>query len=151
MRSRVLPLYRALVAVLAVLVALLTPVDLGRAADEPAAGDLPIPLQEWREMTAGRTVYYYIDGTFFGREYYWPGRDMVTFQHASGQCTDARWEFDAGIYCFFFDRAHCFSHVRRGDRIMIIPQSVPDGGLGSEQEVRQIVTMPFSCAPGLSS
>ncbi|MEM9047447.1 MAG: hypothetical protein AAGC92_01900 [Pseudomonadota bacterium] len=123
----------------------------GLAADEPGPTDEPIPLAEWRAMTTGRTVYYYIDGTFFGREFYWPERDVVTFQHASGQCSDAQWDYNEGVYCFYFDRAHCFAHVRRGERIMIIPQSVPEDGLSNEQEVLQITQASFSCAPGLSS
>lgn len=120
----------------------------------PAAasdGDEPIPLSEWREMTAGQTVYYYIDGQFFGREYYWPGTDMITFQHVSGQCADASWSYEDGIYCFHFDRPHCFAHVRRDEKIMIIPQSPAAGDLQSEQEVRRIAPVPFSCTPGLSS
>jgi hypothetical protein len=115
------------------------------------AEDQSIPLEEWRQMTAGQTVYYYIDGQFFGREYYWPGTDRVTFQHASGQCAEARWEYADGVYCFHFDRPHCFAHVRREGQIVIIPRSVADGGEESEQEVRQIAPVPFSCTPGLSS
>ncbi|GIX13570.1 MAG: hypothetical protein KatS3mg118_1529 [Paracoccaceae bacterium] len=131
---------------------LLAALGCGLASAAPAgAEDQPIPLEEWRRMTEGRTVYYYVDGQFFGREYYWPGTDMVTFQHASGQCADARWDYADGIYCFHFDRPHCFAHVRRGERIFVIPRAVPLGGDETEQEVRRIVAAPFSCAPGLSS
>jgi hypothetical protein len=120
-------------------------------APAAAAADEPIPPGEWRDMTVGRTVYYYIEGQFFGREYYWPGTDMVTFQHASGVCADARWSWQDGVYCFQFDRPHCFAHIRRGAAIMIIPTNVEPGELPQEQEVRQIVAGPFSCDPGLSS
>jgi hypothetical protein len=117
-----------------------------------AAGqDKAIPPEEWRSMTAGKTVYYYIDGQLFGREYYWPGRDMVTFQHVSGQCADARWTWEDGRYCFYFDRPHCFAHVQRGTEIVIIPQNPDDGTDLTEQIVHQIAPLPFSCTPGVTS
>ncbi|RMF34364.1 MAG: hypothetical protein D6754_15175 [Alphaproteobacteria bacterium] len=115
------------------------------------ARDKPIPLEEWRSMTDGRTVYYYIDGVFFGREHYWPGTNMVTFQHASGLCADAHWTYRNGIYCFHFDRPHCFAHVHRAGRIVIIPDNVEPDETAQEQEVRLISPAPFSCQPGAMS
>lgn len=112
--------------------------------------DEPIPFEEWQKLTLGQTVYYTIDGTFFGREYYWPGTDRITFQHASGTCAEAHWTYADGIYCFHFDRPHCFAHVRRGGQIVIIPQN--DGGTDNpEQVVERIAPVPFSCTPGLTS
>ncbi|WP_118132546.1 hypothetical protein [Oceanicella sp. SM1341] len=115
-----------------------------------SAQDTPIPESEWRDLTRGKTVYYYIDGTYFGREYYWPGQDMVTFQHASGVCANARWTYSSGEYCFFFDRPHCFAHVRRDGEIIIIPQSAEAGG-EQEQLVQSISPTSFTCTPGLTS
>jgi hypothetical protein len=114
------------------------------------AGDEPIPPEEWRKMTLGRTVYYYIGGSFFGREYYWPGSDMVTFQHVSGACAEAPWDFAEGRYCFYFDRAHCFRHVRRGDEIVIIPVN-PENEDATEQTVKKIAPVSFTCDPGTTS
>lgn len=121
------------------------------SAAATTAGDEPIPPDEWRRMTTGRTVYYFIAGEFFGREYYWPGTDMVTFQHASGVCADARWDYSEAGYCFYFDRPHCFDHVRRNGTIVIIPLNTPEGEVPTEQTVGQIAPVPFSCDPGVTS
>lgn len=124
---------------------------IGTAAGGLAAGgeDAAIPPEEWRAMAVGKTVYYAIDGTYFGREYYWPDRDMVTFQHASGRCVEGRWTYEDSVYCFYFDRPNCFAHVRRGGGIVIVPRDSSDPA--DEQDVMQIVPVAFSCTPGLTS
>lgn len=131
---------------------LLTGCFVGAAGLTPAsAEDEPIGLTEWREITRGQTVYYQIEGQLHGREYYWPGSDHVTFQHSSGACADARWSYDSGVYCFHFDRPHCFRHVRRDSRIVIVPVEPDEDGTLTEQTVVRIVSTPFTCEPGATS
>ena len=116
------------------------------AAHAQEAGDAPIPLAEWREMTAGKTLVYEIDGDFWGREYYHPDRDVATFVTRDGDCVTAPWVYAEGLYCFSYRGMECFRHLRRGDRILVAPLSG-----GAEQEVRRIEVAPLSCEPPLSS
>lgn len=143
--------YTLLLAALVALTAL-----PGRAEPErlqPQAGDIDIKPATWREMVMGKTVYYSALGEHWGREYYWPGTNRVTFQHASGDCAEATWEHDPVTleYCFYFDRPNCFRHMRRGEEIVILPTNPEPTTLNVEQMVTNITVAPFSCAPDIVS
>jgi hypothetical protein len=95
----------------------------GAGALQP--GDHEIGLEEWREMTDGRTVWYSLNGQHWGREYFHPGGSSATFISADGECVTAPWAYADGIFCFSYSGMDCFRHIRR------------DG--------------PLSCEPPLSS
>jgi hypothetical protein len=114
------------------------------AGNEPE-GD-PIPPEEWRALTAGRTVWYSLNGEHWGREYFDPERDRATFLGADGTCVTASWIYADGVYCFAYGGMHCFRHMRRGDSIVVSPL-----GEGAEQTVEKIDRTPISCEPPLSS
>lgn len=112
----------------------------------PQPDDVPIPLEEWRAMTEGRTVWYALRGEHWGKEYFHPGKDSATFLAASGECVTAPWAYAEGLYCFAYSGMHCFRHVRRDGEIVVIPL-----GEGEEQRVEKIDDTPVSCEPPLSS
>ncbi len=78
----------------------------------------PIPPEEWRAMTRGKTVWYALDGAHWGREYFHPDSDVATFLGRDGQCLSAPWAHVDGVYCFAH-MAGCTASAtapRRGDR-----------------------------------
>ncbi len=122
------------------------PADEAAEPEAEAPEEVPIPVEDWREMTAGRVVWYSIEGRHWGREYYDPERDRAVFVGADGTCLSGGWAAQDGVYCFAYAGLHCFRHVRRGARIVILP--VPDG---VEQTVERITDDgPLACTPPLT-
>lgn len=85
-----------------------------------AAADSTIDEAEWRKLTNGNTVHYKRNGQVTGREYYPPGEYFSIFEDAaSGVCYEGPWAFTDGRFCFLYaDNFQCFSHTRRGDKIV---------------------------------
>ncbi len=119
-----------------------------QAAEERALrpGDELIPLDQWRALTRGKTVWYSLDGAHWGREYYHPDRDVATFITRDGDCVTAPWVHARGLFCFSYQGLECFRHFRRDSRIMVAPLSG-----GALQQVERIDAAPLSCDPPLSS
>lgn len=115
-------------------------------AGEILPGDHQIDLDEWREMTDGRTVWYTLDGQHWGREYFHPGTDSATFVSANGDCATAPWVYADGVFCFAYTGMDCFRHIRRGDQLLAVPLSD-----GATQVIEKITDGPLSCEPPLSS
>lgn len=111
------------------------------------AGDAMIEPDAWREMTTGKILHYFKDGELYGREYYGPDGDVV-FRFPSGQCAEGRWAHADGKYCFAFDgdsRLHCFWHVMRDDKIVVIGEAD-----GEEQTVEKIEDgQPLGCGSAI--
>lgn len=120
------------------------------AGGAAAAGaeDEPITPEAWRELTTGKTVYYYKDGALFGREYYVNEKGDVVFRFPNGVCAEGRWAYADQKYCFAFGaEVYCFQHVKRGNEIVIIGEED-----GEEQTVERIVEKePLSCDFALDS
>jgi hypothetical protein len=117
------------------------------AATDAQPGDAPIPLEEWRALTTGRTVWYSLNGRHWGKEYFHPGRDSATFVTADGDCVTAPWIYADGLYCFAYAGMDCFRHVRRGETMLAIPYEPG----GQEQVIERITDTPLSCEAPLSS
>jgi hypothetical protein len=126
---------------LAVLMLIAAPALAGSAPE----GE-PIPPEEWRALTAGRTVWYSLNGRHWGKEHFDAERDRATFLGADGACVTAPWMYADGVYCFAYGGMHCFRHLRRGETIVVVPL-----GDGAEQTVEKIDRTPLSCEPPLSS
>lgn len=110
-------------------------------------GDQVISVQEWRQLTEGRVVWYSLGGEHWGREYFHRGRDVATFVAADGTCMTAPWVEAEGIYCFAYTGMDCFRHIRRDGRLIVVPI-----GDGDEQTIDRITDDgPLSCEPPLSS
>lgn len=107
-----------------------------------AAKDAPIGPDDWRELSAGKTLHYYKDGEFYGREYYVNPEGDVVFRFPNGVCAEGRWAYAEGKYCFLFEnQLHCFRHVMRDDEIVVIGDED-----GEEQTVEKIVDdEPIGC------
>ncbi len=116
------------------------------SAAELEPGDAPIPLEEWRAMTEGRTVWYSLNGVHWGKEYFHPGGQTATFVGAEGLCATAPWVFADDLYCFSYTGLDCFRHVRRDGVLMALPLSD-----GAAQTIERITAEPLSCEPPLSS
>lgn len=139
--------------ILAIALASTMPVTAQDRKSPPVLRD--IPVAEWIERAIGRTVYYSIDGTPFGREYYAPDGRSVVFQHASGTCLEGEWTYreDITAYCYIWPNSvSCFRHVETDDGVQILNVEA-DGSptLQSVQSVEQIVTIPLSCGPAVTS
>ena len=127
------------------------------AAEDPAElseGDVLIEEAEWRDQVIGRTVYYFLEGRFFGREYY--ARDGVSarFQHVSGACIDGSWSYnpDNAAYCFAWPgELVCFHHILRDGATLVLPTDPESETSTGPQTVERIVDGGFSCEAGLSS
>jgi hypothetical protein len=115
-------------------------------AGEILPGDHQIGLEEWREMTEGRTVWYTLDGRQWGREYFHPGTDSATFVSADGDCATAPWVYADGVFCFAYTGMDCFRHIRRDGQLLAVPLSN-----GATQVIEKITDGPLSCEPPLSS
>lgn len=113
-----------------------------------AGADEPIPPEDWRAMTTGKTLHYYKDGELFGREYYRNEKDEVVFRFPNGLCAEGVWTYDSDEYCFAYEgQTSCFRHVKRGDDIVVI-----SGENGEEQVVHKIAERePLSCAAAIDS
>ncbi|MEO0999427.1 MAG: hypothetical protein AAFW69_02300 [Pseudomonadota bacterium] len=142
-----------LLRILVILVALVSVPATAQEVLKPQPGDVDIDPDTWRDLVMGRTVYYSAFDEHWGREYYWPGTNRITFQHASGQCAEATWDYNpvSFEYCFYFDRPHCFRHLRRGEAIVILPTRTEPGEAPFEQLVSEITAAPFTCAPEVVS
>ncbi|MGB0499454.1 MAG: hypothetical protein ACPGID_14030 [Rubricella sp.] len=117
-------------------------------------GDRQIPVDEWIDMVEGRTVYYFIEGRFFGQEYYFPGNRFARFQHVSGVCLEGTWDYRPRDFAYCYHWGHdspCFQHVEReGEIKVLILDPGPDTVL-EEQTVMQVVDGGFSCEGGFTS
>ncbi len=124
--------------------------SLAFAAPAAAGGLQPddevILLDEWREMTEGRIVWYTLRGGHWGKEYFHRGRDSATFVSAQGECVTAPWTYAEGIFCFAYTGMDCFRHVRRDGQLLAIPLSS-----GETQVIERITDGALSCEPPLSS
>ena len=107
-----------------------------------------VPLDEWRAMTAGRTVWYRVDGEFWGRERYDREGDGVTFQFRDGECFDGSWRrTEDRWYCFDFGfaRPHCFRHLELDGEFWAL------GVEGGVQKIERIDDAPLACGPDVVS
>ncbi|MEL6794137.1 MAG: hypothetical protein AAFP78_11815 [Pseudomonadota bacterium] len=119
------------------------------AASASAAGkDAMIGPDAWRELSTGKTLYYFKDGELYGKEYYINDEGDVVFRFPSGVCAEGKWAHSDGRFCFAFDGSpmlHCFWHVMRDDQIVVIGEAD-----GEEQTVEKIVDdEPLGCGSAI--
>ena len=115
---------------LAVLTGLMTLIAVTAAAKDALIGP-----DAWRELSTGKTLYYYKDGELYGKEHYIDDEGNVVFQFPQGQCAEGKWAFSDDKYCFAFGgQLHCFWHVMRDGQIVVIGEAD-----GEEQTVEKIV------------
>lgn len=99
------------------------------------AKDAMIGPDAWRELSTGKTLYYFKDGELYGKEYYADDEGNVVFQFPNGQCAEGKWAHAEDKYCFAFGgQLHCFWHVMRDGQIVVIGEAD-----GDEQTVEKIV------------
>ncbi len=132
---------------------LLTLIFLPAASQVPAAatGSADIPVEEWRAMSAGRTLTYRINGTFWALEHYFPGTNRVQLQLYDGSCMDGTWDYDAPHYCFHWNGqgTSCFRHARQDGTILII-ESIDGIDTPMTQQMTDVSDTPLTCTPATS-
>lgn len=134
--------------------AIVTPVLADASSPPLAPGDVPYSEAEWRSKVDGKTVYYFIDGQFFGREYYFADSKFARFQHVSGVCLEGTWSYAAENQSFCYEwptNTACFYHAARGEEIVILPVEPDADGEYNMQTVGSIVPGGFDCQTGLTS
>jgi hypothetical protein len=117
-------------------------------------GDRPYTNEEWLDLADGQTVYYFLNGQFYGREYYFPNSRFARFQHVSGACLDGTWEYREAdqAFCFYWPtNTSCFLHVLRGEDIIVLPTEPDEDGEYTMQTVGTIVPGGFDCQSGATS
>jgi hypothetical protein len=108
---------------------------LAAAAIPGQAADALIGPDAWRELSTGKTLYYFKDGELYGKEHYLDDEGNVVFQFPEGQCAEGKWAYAEDKYCFAFGgQLHCFWHVMRDGKIVVIGEAD-----GEEQTVEKIV------------
>ena len=110
-----------------------------------ATADGLLSLDEWTELTDGKTVHYSVDGQDAGREYYPTGGGFAVFVAPDGSCVEGPWAHTDGRFCFWYGADfQCFYHRRKGEELV----SEPDSG-GQVQIITDIKdNEPLFCAPG---
>lgn len=107
--------------------------------------------EDWRAMTAGKTVVYQIDGETYGYETY-RGDDNVTIRLEDGTCLDGTWFMEQRSFCFDWDGAplNCFHHKNLDGVIYVIGL---ENGVETDdiQKVSRIANIPVACGPALLS
>lgn len=106
----------------------------------------------WRALVEGKTVYYEDSNGPIGREYFPPGGNRAFFEHAGGNfCLEGTWSEKDGVFCFEYDRQHCFYHLEKGGEIYARLSDFLLQKGNEDQRVAKIVTEPFTCQKGLTS
>ncbi len=132
--------------------AMAAPVLAGNAEapGEVSTGD--IGFEEWRAMSAGKTLTYRIDGAFWALERYAPTGNRVMLQLNTGECLEGTWAYEDGTFCYAWDSGEqsCFRHTRMAGEIYVIhmENGEPTGGI---QTMSHVSDLPLSCEPAAIS
>lgn len=119
---------------------------------QPPEGGLPdIAVQEWTELTAGKTVTYRIDGQFWALERYVAGTNRVMIQFSDSSCLEGTWEYVEPLYCFHWigEGTSCFRHVRMGEEILVL-ETERGVETGDVQVMTGVSDTPLACGPAIS-
>lgn len=143
---------RKLPQTVAVLALLFPLAAMGQSLSERLSDAPNIPFEEWREITAGLTVVYEIEGDIYGYEAYRRNSNRVTIQLQDGSCVDGEWYMEQAAFCFNWEDTllNCFNHKRLGGSIYVIGL---EAGVETEeiQKVVEIESIPLQCGPALLS
>ncbi len=124
----------------------------GQTLQEQLADAPNISFEEWRDMTAGQTVVYEIDGNIYAYEAYRRGSNKVTIEVEGVVCEEGTWYMQGTTFCFDWpgNAPNCFNHKRLGDDIYVV--GVVDGVETDDiQKVIEIAPIPVACGPALFS
>lgn len=116
--------------------------------------DRYITQTEWRELALGKTVFYFLNGQYYGREYYFPEGNFVRFQTATGICLEGVWEYrpETRAYCFFWGTERpCFHHIWRDGQLYALSTSPNEAGNWNTQTMNHFETGAFECDAGFTS
>ncbi len=132
---------------LALILALAPSTLLAQDLPERLANAPNISFEDWRTMTAGKTVIYEIDGITVGYESYL-GEGKVNIRVEDGSCIEGIWYMEQSAFCFDWQDGplNCFNHKRLDDTIYVI--GLDNGAETTDiQRVSRIANIPVSCGP----
>ncbi len=139
---------RTLIVAALIICALPQPAPATEPAEPMAEALRDIPVGEWSELAAGRTLRYTIDGEIWALERYHPDTNRVTLQFFDGKCLEGVWDYAEPLYCFHWrgEGSSCFRHVRLGEEILIL--ETRDGvETGALQIMTGVSDTPLACEP----
>ncbi len=125
---------------------------LPQSAPAVPEGAANIPVEDWREMAAGRTLTYRVGDELWALERYAPSGNGVTLQFYDGTCLKGTWDYAAPLYCFHWEGegTSCFRHARVGREIVII-ETLDGADTGSVQKMTGVSDVPLACGPAVTS
>ena len=105
-----------------------------------------ITESQWRELTAGNTVIYELDGQVFAYEQYLDDGSLFLIRTDDQSCQRGTWFMRGTAFCFNWEieRQVCFHHKRLGDAIYIL--ELRNGiEINEYQRVIAIEPRPMQC------
>jgi hypothetical protein len=81
-----------------------------------ASAETPMTAAEFETWSTGRTLDYFVDGSFWGSEMHLAGRSTLDAD-AGGPCNAGRWYPQGDDICFVYDASpgpHCWRFLRDG-------------------------------------
>jgi hypothetical protein len=85
----------------------------------PAAALTPLSAEEFEAYSTGRTLDYWVGGTYWGSERHFPGRRTLDAD-AGGACREGEWFPKDDMICFVYAGVageHCWRFFRDGERV----------------------------------
>jgi hypothetical protein len=110
-----------------------------------AQAETPMTAAEFEAWSTGKTLDYYIDGTFWGSEQHLAGRTTLDAD-ADGPCNHGEWFPRGDDICFSYEVSpgpHCWRFLRDGNQVLAEILDEPDG----QRFVVQTSDAPLAC-PG---
>jgi hypothetical protein len=113
-------------------------------ASLPAGARTLMTADDFEAWSEGRTLDYWIDGTYWGSERHLAGRRTLDAD-AEGACREGRWHPKDGMICFVYSDIageHCWRFWRDG-ALVVAEAAGEEGALAS---VVTLADQPLACA-----
>lgn len=112
----------------------------------PVAGHAQpvVPPQVFEQMSTGKTLYFFRNGTFFGAEQYFPNRRSL-WQYNGGECLEGNWFEQGDLVCFTYredPRVQCWHFIKKSNGYVARGDGDPPE---LDLELGAIDTQPLNC------
>ena len=110
-----------------------------------------VPPQVFEQMSTGKTLYFFRNGTFFGAEQYFPGRKSL-WQYDGGECLEGNWFARGDMVCFTYredPRVQCWHFLEKSGGYVARGEGDPPD---LDLELGRMDTQPLNCpGPGFGA
>lgn len=110
-----------------------------------------VPPQVFEQMSTGKTLYFFRNGTFFGAEQYFPGRKSL-WQYNGGECLEGNWFAQGDLLCFTYredTRVQCWHFLEKSSGYVARGEGDPPE---LDLELGKVDTRPLNCpGPGFGA